>query len=84
MEFSEFVISVGLALALVYDRGERDFRFWDRDWDLGGISLGLEAWDQTIKSWVSVSMIETTDQKSLYQSQSLRPGTKSLSLSHKN
>ena len=63
-------------------RGQRDFRVWDRDWNLGG--LVLKAWDQYIQSYVSDSMFETTNQKSQYQSHCLRQKTKSLSLSVKD
>jgi hypothetical protein len=65
-----------------YIRGDRGLRFWDRDWDLGGISLGLKAWDHSIENWVSVSMIENA--KSQYQSHSLRTEGKSFGLSLKN
>ena len=67
----------------MFIRGERDFRFWDWDWDLGCISLGLKAWDQPVESPVSVSMFETTNQKSQYQSHSLRQKAKSLGISLK-
>ena len=65
---------------------------WSRDWDLGGLSLGLKPWDQLFKVSVSVSILEIKvmslslkiwDQreKSQSQSQTLIPSTKSLGLS---
>ena len=43
---------------VLYNRGEC-FKFWDRD--MGSITLGLKASDQSIENWVSVSMFETTN-----------------------
>ena len=65
---------------------------WSRDWDLGGLSLGLKPWDPYSKSqyqsqflrpnWrvsVSVSNFDTIDQKSRSQSQKI-----SIGLAHPN
>ena len=53
---------------------QRWARLWsrDRDWDQGGLSLGLKLWDQSIKVSVSVSSFETKRTKSQSQYQNLR------------